>query len=491
MRFVDLPTDLLLAFFLDLDVEDVLSLKQSCRVLYTIGSLDYLWHKLVRRCNLPLNISLGADSSTLSGQELQVIVVKALKLDHNWRNPDAHIQRAIPIMRWDKSYVNNMHLLPGGKWLVATQLTGGFSAPHTNLSLWCLDDMTSPCIIKTVRIYGSATSCRAYYQPARHKFTIAVALGRDVSEWIEVYHISLDNPAAATHSESLVIPSVASDEPLRYLCNIDNLRICGDLLGATYHEIPDQDYIHPHQPVVETVHVYLRNLVTGATATFKACDGDWHQDRIAFELFRNQYALGYAARHDLSEQIISFYDIPPSIIPENLEPAPNSDSNPSFEGILSSRCRPPHRGSFSYRASSGSLEHGIPILNTMLFSGSSREVIIDRFSPPDHETRFIGLPTIASQAFPHHGVMGDHKQLGATGRRAVWVDFGAAAILRKWTSSRRRRGEELSAGTSILMPPSSGLPFNSKDICRIAFDEATCRLCIGLLTGELYICDFL
>ncbi|KAH7907700.1 hypothetical protein BJ138DRAFT_1116457 [Hygrophoropsis aurantiaca] len=478
MRFIDLPADPLLAIFLDLDVEDVLALQQLCRALHEIGSLDYLWHKLVRTCNLPLDIPLGADSATLSGQELQAIVVKALKLDHNWRKPDARIRRAIPIMCSDRSSVNSMHLLPGGKWLITTQCAGSYDAPHTDLILWCLDDITSPVNVKTVPIDGYARSCQAYYQPAQHKFTVAVTLEQsERPEWIKVYHISLGSPAVVTHSESLGIRPVASDGAV-YV--VDDLRICGDTLGVIYRYISRQD-----MNFIDTIYLYLRNLVTGAAATITACEG-----RCCihlFELFRDQYAL--ACRHDLPAQV-SIYDIPSSIISANLESPVNFGPDHILEGTLSTRCHLPHGRSFSYEASSGSLERGIPILSTMSFSWASPEVIMNRFSPPGHETRFIGLPTFASQAFLHRPAIGDHRQLGATGRRAVWVDSDEL-ILRKWSASRHCRGETLSAGATVLTPPTSGLPFEQREIYRIAFDEATCRLCISLRTGELYVCDVL
>ncbi|KAH7904039.1 hypothetical protein BJ138DRAFT_1186932 [Hygrophoropsis aurantiaca] len=253
MRFIDLPADPLLAIFLNLDVEDISSLKQSCRVLYAVGSLDYLWHRLVRTCNLPLDIPLGADSATLSGQELQAIVVNALKLDHNWRKPDAYIQRAILIIPdANASPVDSMYLLPGGKWLITTQLIRSCDySRHVDLTLWCLGDITGPRSIKTVPIYATATSCRAYYHSVQHEITIAVALQEGDSEWIEVYHISLDDPAAVTHSETLEFQPVGE---FSSVFNIHNLRIYEDVLGATYyHQIVDEDYIeHPGPSIVRS-----------------------------------------------------------------------------------------------------------------------------------------------------------------------------------------------------------------------------------------------
>ncbi|KAH7906592.1 hypothetical protein BJ138DRAFT_1117429 [Hygrophoropsis aurantiaca] len=433
------------------------------------------------------DIPLGVDSLNLSGRQLQAIVVNALKLDHNWRKPDAYIQRAIPLINSgaNTSSVDCMHLLPGGKWLITTHCIYSHSRQHAGLILWCLDDMTSPQSIITVPIHGDITSCQAHYQPAQHKFTIAVVLEKDDSEWVEFYHISSDNPAVVTHSESLVMPPAASDEPLPRLCNIDNFRIYGDMLGATYHQLADWQS-HP-----ETVNVYLRNLVTGATTTFKACEGDWHCDRIAFDLFGDQCALIWDKGRDFSSPVVSFYDIPPSIISANPEPTANGNLDHMHEGILSGQCRLPHSGWFHSWSSSGSLEHGVHILNTMTFSGAPFGVIMDCFSPPDHETRLIGCPTIVSQMFPRHAALGNLRILGAMGRRAVWVDIEDGIIFKKWSASRYCRGEELSAGVSVLRLPTTMPPFDKQDIYWIAFDEATCRLCICFRTGEIYVCDFL
>ncbi|KAH7907709.1 hypothetical protein BJ138DRAFT_1069887 [Hygrophoropsis aurantiaca] len=469
MRFVDFPADLLLVFFLELDVEDVLSLKQSCRVLYyTIGSLDYLWHNLTRRCNLPLDIPPGIDSSALSGQELQAIVVKALKLDYDWRKPDTRIQRAVPIIRSDDSFIGDMHLLPGGKWLVTAQLTVSLVERRTDLTLWCLDDITSPRAIQVVPIHGEVRSCRAYYQPAQHKFTIAAALAKDGSESIEVYHIFLENPAVVSmRSESLM-----------FLGNIDAFRIFEDMLGATFlKDAPD---------TTQTIYVYLRNLVTGAAVTFGPYQGGYEgYEKSHFELFRDQYAL---ARHDFYSHTVSFYDIPPYIISANSEPPANPDPDHISKGLLSARCSLSHDESIHPIAWSGSVEHGIPIFNTMTFMWLLYTGIIERFSPPNHGTRFSGPPTIVIHTFPQAQML-DRVQFGATGRRAVWIDRGDAPVLRKWSAARYCRGEKLSAGVSVLMPLVSGLPFDPKDIRLIAFDEATCRLCVSLPSGKVFVCD--
>ena len=82
--------------------------------------------------------------------------------------------------------------------------------------------------------------------------------------------------------------------------------------------------------------------------------------------------------------------------------------------------------------------------------------------------------------------------IGATGRRAVWMENSLET-----TRSRLMKMElgETSDGTleafrGVLLPSDPPLPF-SMDACHmLAFDEATCRLCLGLWDGSLHVVDF-
>jgi hypothetical protein len=62
---------------------------QICRVLHAFGSTDYIWQQL--KIDLPLNIPPDVDINSLSGVELQQIVIDALRLEHNWRKPVSQV----------------------------------------------------------------------------------------------------------------------------------------------------------------------------------------------------------------------------------------------------------------------------------------------------------------------------------------------------------------------------------------------------------------
>lgn len=155
------PEDVLLEVFLRCTVLDILSLKQvgrhpaerlhvdplltatqTCRVLYTLGSSDYLWHKIVPTIRIPLEIPADVDPNSLSGAELQKIVIKAIRLEHNWRKPTSRITRMTPILQEPGGVpIDEMRLLPGARWLVTAQRNRPLWRLSTTISLWCLKDV--------------------------------------------------------------------------------------------------------------------------------------------------------------------------------------------------------------------------------------------------------------------------------------------------------------------------------------------------------------
>lgn len=97
-------------------------------------------------------------------------------------------------------------------------------------------------------------------------------------------------------------------------------------------------------------------------------------------------------------------------------------------------------------------------------------------SPADNSIRLVGI--------------------GASGRRAVWLEHNLETTrsrLMKFEIGGFEDGEEgvpkLFHG--VLLSPDPPLPFSTDACHSLAFDEATCRLCLGLWDGSLHILDFL
>ena len=83
--------------------------------------------------------------------------------------------------------------------------------------------------------------------------------------------------------------------------------------------------------------------------------------------------------------------------------------------------------------------------------------------------------------------------IGVTGSRAVWMEHSLETTrsrLMKLEFGRTTRGDvEMFHG--VLLGPDPPLPFSTDACHMLAFDEATCRLCLGLWDGSLRVVDFL
>lgn len=115
---------------------------QTCRVLCALGSSDYLWHRVVPTIRIPLEIPADVDTNSLSGAELQKIVIKAIRLEYNWRRPTSRITQVTPVLQETSNVpIDEMRLLPGARWLVTAQRNRPLGRLSTTISLWCLEDV--------------------------------------------------------------------------------------------------------------------------------------------------------------------------------------------------------------------------------------------------------------------------------------------------------------------------------------------------------------
>lgn len=81
--------------------------------------------------------------------------------------------------------------------------------------------------------------------------------------------------------------------------------------------------------------------------------------------------------------------------------------------------------------------------------------------------------------------------IGATGRRAVWLEHDLETTrtrLMKMEMGQVRKDKGVYQG--VLLPPDPPLPFRTDSCNMLAFDEATCRVCLGLWDGSIYVLDF-
>lgn len=61
-----------------------------------------------------------------------------------------------------------------------------------------------------------------------------------------------------------------------------------------------------------------------------------------------------------------------------------------------------------------------------------------------------------------------------------------------WPLKEEEGGEDEKSAFSVgvLLPPNPSLPFVPEGITCMTFDETTGRLCVGLITGDLWVLDY-
>ncbi|KAH8113605.1 hypothetical protein DFH11DRAFT_311075 [Phellopilus nigrolimitatus] len=125
MRLVDLPADVLLRVLALCDVDDVLRIETTCRVLQDIAASRHLWlahlRGLPNECapDLPPHVSL----ESLDCIGLKSLVVRAVRGNKNWNSPSPKATREIKVI-FDKPIrkpalvVEKAYIVSGGDYLV-------------------------------------------------------------------------------------------------------------------------------------------------------------------------------------------------------------------------------------------------------------------------------------------------------------------------------------------------------------------------------------
>ena len=150
---------------------------QTCRVLYALGSDDYLWHRIVPTIRIPLELPADVDTNSLSGAELQKIVIKAIRLERNWRRPTSRITRVTPILQETRGVpIDEMRLLPGARWLVTAQRNRPLGRLSTTISLWCLEDADAIYRSAQIEITGTYRDFAIISHPDCSFATLAIGM---------------------------------------------------------------------------------------------------------------------------------------------------------------------------------------------------------------------------------------------------------------------------------------------------------------------------
>ncbi|KAI0359843.1 hypothetical protein OH77DRAFT_1419176 [Trametes cingulata] len=496
----NLPEDILLDVFQYLRVPDVLALRKTCRALHAFGGNDYVWHRLVADFPLPLDLPFNTSPSALSGEELQQLAIKAIRLDVNWRNPNTRV-RGLHALIDDKSgqYVDQMQFLPGGKWLWTAQRTLKRESWYTRMSLWSLEDVSNSHRVWSTEISGIYRSC-TLVQSSKGDFATLVVGVCDHREVIEVHSISLQEARDLQYGIYPTYPPVKSKQ----LHIVPHPR--APHLRPIIHEIAAHDNL-----LIVTIfaldtgggagslQILFVNPETGAT---KWVDPSFAQSFsfLWVRVWGEYLFLVGEVNDDFAVRVYRIpnpFSTPTGGTPRASPPAAGPDEEDDdyaytdlgpmvahFVGPTPMALPGHHIAQVSPATSS-------PSLAAVMFYHSvhPHSAQLLRFSF-DVTTEAVTLTGMSSKDF----LIGNESsaqlaQVGALGIRGVWLEHN-------WETQQNRvmklayDPHTRTARVGMLLPHDPELPFTPNMCHSLAFDEVTGRLCLGMYDGNVYILDF-
>lgn len=121
---------------------------------------------------------------SLSGSQIQRLIMRALRLDYNWRQPTPEIRRLSHITHGD--LIVQMQLL-GSNWLIT--LTR--SAMLTRLTVWCLRDPSKAYRIASVGVDVLVSRFSAAVLPDSTAIIALIGSNPAHNEYVSVLGIQL------------------------------------------------------------------------------------------------------------------------------------------------------------------------------------------------------------------------------------------------------------------------------------------------------------
>ncbi|KAF9237675.1 hypothetical protein BU15DRAFT_75873 [Melanogaster broomeanus] len=479
-----LHQDILILVCLLLSIEDVLNLMQTCRGMHAFGSLDYLWHKLIAGWDIPLDIPPNVSLTTLSSDFLQKAAINALRLDRRWRDSTSPLLYAKRIISPNSAFVDGLHLLPGGRWLVTLQYE---ETVRTHVTLWSLKDPSDPPIFR-ITVDGRVRFLQAHHHHEMEQLTIGIAFARGAMETIRVYNVRLqdDFRNAARH----LLTFEATSGELSAFGRLSGMKICGQIMAVVFVPLSSP----PSQNAGKLVCV---NLLTKAAAVIECPDWSFPWGRL--KLFHRYLAIITLSfiRENTSADIC-FHELPSVILAKIPHP-----SVPHWPETLALKSSPTANTSWTTDRALA-LELSDDVLTTTgetcsfsMFGcrprmryGSATDASVAVIQVSFDGTNIHCIPSaVPCRALPSVGEV----RASPSGRRAVWLNPDPdtrECTLMKFASGRTSGNTEVGPCISVLMPSFSGLPFSPRDFYSFAFDEISCKLAVSLSSGELYMLHY-
>ncbi|KAI0313752.1 hypothetical protein OF83DRAFT_1140038 [Amylostereum chailletii] len=487
-----LPNDLHILLFLLVSLRDVLALKQTCRVLHACGSSDYLWHQIARKVSLPLRIPPDISPTTLSGQELQRLIIHALNLESNWKATSPRITKCTPVVyRTDSAAIDEMQLLAGATVLVTAQRVRRMGSPLSVINIWSIANTRDVYRAASLEVPGQFRRFVAAFDGDRDTVTLAITTyaGEQVDKGIlQIYDIPLIKRSEYEYAFHVAQLKKGYRRPANASGIIHELAIQGDLVAAMFIDF-DADF---------PGHSYQLSLINTKTWVEKLLHPKFNEplNRLSVKLTSDRVILVGATTDTIVVRVLNLpHGLATSADDRSFKYRPSLDNEDDrFEDYghlaelsISSCPNPIDSDTFIY--------HSITMPDTvsLLFFD-----LQDALPGHGHLVRlFFGGEDAQNEAmrqdqpfpFPAESSV-KLVRIGITGRRAVWVEQNWETDDFRIMRSHFPLEDPASSAVSVLLPPNPALPFTPRSCQSLAFDETTGRLCCGLFNGDLWILDF-
>ncbi|EIN04839.1 hypothetical protein PUNSTDRAFT_128091 [Punctularia strigosozonata HHB-11173 SS5] len=499
IRIDALPEDLILEIALQLDFEDLLAFKQTCRIFHLCACSDYLSRRLALSFHLPLDIDPWEELSALSGREIQRRMVRALKLDKNWSRGVPRIKQFVHIrghvVHNDELSIGRMALLPGAQWLLTVQSNRRRGRTSATCTFWSLHDVRQPYRAACLEVSGQYMFSTAETACGKSPATYAVTYTQSGEDFLDVYNVPLEQRWAP-------IDSVTGTPQL-----LLRVRRPPDCPGV----------------------MYKVRLMGDFVATTISRDGSPYGVLVVCISSGHRVLLELPSIGELQGSYIEFVGDDLVIVTSQFDgvmvdkiaiPALFACSDPESSSCSASTIRlkkprtiwagvPIHPDAIvSFGASPGPRMTGwrLSHVNVLSFGQS---LYLARIPPStctssndadgtDADSGPSDLPRSATR--PAGLTSQDSTALGPWGHRAVWLERNwedEHVRLMKMSASppdhHGRRGTEttdMGIKLGVLVPPVPNLPFRPAECRSLAFDEAKGRVVLGLYSGDLCVLDF-
>ncbi|KIY43992.1 hypothetical protein FISHEDRAFT_77911 [Fistulina hepatica ATCC 64428] len=497
MKFslLDLPEDLLIIICSQVEPQDLLSLKQTCRAFLSMASQDYVWHNVTMQ--IPLQLHGGVHWNKLSGPDIQRLYVSAARLEHNWNASEPSIRRLLCLKHEHLPF--RMQFV-SDQWFIAL-----YRSPQcTHLSLWFIGQSEA------------SEGCRRYFHlnvPGATNFS-ATTMGTNClvaifgfrsnqSGYVDVYRMPLstgvdpidlapNTPSLCFHFETQMNQGTFSQVHMR-----------GHILALALARFENGSPYASYKLMF--INVRTGNQLTVDSGLPENFDLKNVFLYPAVPRFITLLGMDYS---EASCASIHVHSLPVSISDDCQFRLLEQVSLKAETGTLGARVA-------HYKLTMPAPRFYLHVASDVECSPVRNAISViffrDGIPRPGGVAVRIPLPTVAAQAGTIDAVIdtsarapqsnitirpfrlqpfvnGDIVAVGLSNRRAVWLE-------RNWDADTYRlvRASFSDAKCALIqpiVPPHLSLPFEPHTCYSLTFDEASGRVAMGIHTGQIYILQF-